>query len=56
MKPHEYTVVGTRPVRLGDTATLFGGQVNLDEQARRAGTNSYELLTAVSARVERRYR
>jgi alanine racemase len=48
--------VGTRPVRLGDTATLFGGQVTLDEQARRAGTNSYELLTAVSARVERRYR
>ena len=47
---------GDRPVRLGDTAALFGGLVTLDEQARRGGTNAYELLTAVSPRVERRYR
>jgi alanine racemase len=47
---------GDHPVRLGDTATLFGGRITLDEQARRGGTNAYELLTAVSSRVERRYR
>ncbi len=46
---------GDTPVGLGDTATVFGGRVTLDEQARHAGTNGYELLTAVSARVERRY-
>jgi len=43
------------PVGLGDLATLFGGMVTLDEQARRAGTVSYELLTAVSPRVARVY-
>jgi alanine racemase len=44
------------PVAIGDTATLFGGQVSLDEQAKRAGTISYELLTAMGSRVKRRYR
>jgi alanine racemase len=47
--------VGDTPLRLGDTAILFGGRVTLDDQARHAGTNAYELLTAVSSRVERRY-
>ncbi|HTS90018.1 MAG TPA: alanine racemase [Gemmatimonadales bacterium] len=40
---------------VGDVATIFGGLVSLDEQARRAGTISYELLTAMGPRVERRY-
>jgi alanine racemase len=40
---------------LGDVATLFGGMVSLDEQASRAGTVSYELLTAMGPRVARRY-
>jgi len=40
---------------LGDVAVLFGGLVSLDEQARRAGTISYELLTAMGPRVVRRY-
>ncbi len=40
---------------LGDVATLFGGLVSLDDQARRAGTISYELLTAMGPRVARRY-
>ena len=46
---------GDLPVRPGDIATVFGGRVSLDDQAERAGTVSYELLTSVSARVPRRY-
>ena len=42
-------------VRLGDAAILFGGRISLDDQAARAGTISYELLTSISPRVERRY-
>ncbi|HET9603288.1 MAG TPA: alanine racemase [Gemmatimonadales bacterium] len=38
-----------------DVATIFGGLVSLDEQAALAGTISYELLTGLSPRVERRY-
>ena len=37
------------PVAIGDTATLFGGLVSLDDQASLAGTISYELLTAIDA-------
>lgn len=44
-----------RPVSVGDVATLFGGLVSLDDQARAAGTISYELLTALGPRVVRRY-
>jgi alanine racemase len=39
----------------GEVATIFGGQVSLDEQASAAGTISYELLTSIGRRVERRY-
>jgi len=46
---------GDASVRLGDAAVLFGGRVSLDDQAARAGTISYELLTSISPRVERRY-
>jgi len=42
-------------VALGDVATVFGGLVSLDDQARRAGTISYELLTAIGPRIRRRY-
>ncbi|HET9151573.1 MAG TPA: alanine racemase [Gemmatimonadales bacterium] len=42
-------------VRTDDVATLWGGIVTLDEQARLAGTISYELLTALGPRVGRRY-
>lgn len=42
-------------IRVGDVATLFGGRIGLDRQAARAGTISYELLTAVGSRVVRRY-
>jgi alanine racemase len=43
-------------VAVGDVATVFGGIVSLDEQARSAGTISYELLTALGSRLPRRYR
>ncbi len=43
-------------VAVGDVATLFGGIVSLDEQARAMGTISYEVLTALGGRVPRRYR
>jgi alanine racemase len=40
----------------GEVATVFGGLVTLDEQARAAGTISYELLTALGSRLPRCYR
>jgi alanine racemase len=43
-------------VAVGDVATVFGGIVSLDEQARAAGTISYELLTALGSRLPRCYR
>jgi alanine racemase len=43
-------------VAVGDVATIYGGLVSLDRQARAAGTISYELLTALGARLLRRYR
>lgn len=47
--------MGDTPVAIGDVATLFGGRVTLEAQAAAAGTISYELLTALDRRVERRY-
>ena len=40
---------------VGEVATVFGGLVTLDQQAIAAGTISYELLTSLSPRVERRH-
>jgi alanine racemase len=40
---------------VGDVAVVFGGTVTLDQQAAAAGTISYELLTRIGARLERRY-
>lgn len=42
-------------IALGDIATIYGGLVSIDEQATRAGTIAYELLTSLGPRVERRY-
>jgi len=47
--------VGHSPAAIGDTATIWGAAVSLDEQAANAGTISYELLTALGERVYRRY-
>lgn len=43
-------------VAVGDVATVFGGQVTLDQCARSSGTISYELLTSLAPRLPRRYR
>ncbi|MEG1633055.1 MAG: alanine racemase [Oscillospiraceae bacterium] len=42
-------------VRVGDVVTVFGVGLGVDEQAKKAGTISYELLCAVSPRVPRVY-
>jgi alanine racemase len=47
--------VGARSPAPGDVATIYGGRVSLDQQAAAAGTIAYELLTALSPRVPRRY-
>jgi alanine racemase len=44
-----------RPVCAGDEVELFGGAVSIDEIAEAADTISYELLTRLGRRVERRY-
>lgn len=40
---------------VGEVATIFGGLVSLDQQAVAAGTISYEVLTSLAPRVDRRY-
>lgn len=45
----------TPPVSIGDEVTLWGAGLPVEEVATRAGTISYELLCAVSARVPRVY-
>jgi alanine racemase len=52
----DYTMVSCEsPCAAGDIATVYGGLVSLDQQAERAGTISYELLTSIGARLPRRY-
>jgi alanine racemase len=55
MMDHILVDAGDLPVAIGDVATLFGGLVTLEEQAALAGTVGYELLTALSPRLPRRY-
>jgi alanine racemase len=46
-------------VTIGDVATVFGdepGAATVDEFGAWAGTNAYEILARIGARVERRYR
>jgi alanine racemase len=42
-------------VRIGDWVELIGAQVPIEDLAELAGTNSYEILTGLGARSERRY-
>ena len=52
----DYTMVACEgPSAVGDIATIYGGLVSLDQQAERAGTISYELLTSIGARLPRYY-
>jgi alanine racemase len=53
----DMTIVETDgTVQVGEDALIFGEELLLDAQAERAGTISYELLTSLGRRVERRYR
>ena len=52
----DMTMVVAHPgVEVGQEAVLWGGSVGLDDQAARAGTISYELLTSLQRRVARVY-
>ena len=42
-------------VQPGDVATIFGRDLSVAEQAEKAGTIPYELLCAMSQRVQRVY-
>ena len=42
-------------VQPGDVATIFGADLSVAEQAEKAGTIPYELLCAMSQRVQRVY-
>ena len=42
-------------VQPGDVATIFGAGLSVAEQAEKAGTIPYELLCAMSQRVQRVY-
>jgi alanine racemase len=44
------------PVRRGDTATLLGDGISVDDFAARAGTIGYEVLTSLGRRYRRIYR
>ncbi|MEX0690310.1 MAG: alanine racemase [Gemmatimonadales bacterium] len=46
---------GDRAVRPGDVATLIGEGITLDEFAGWAGSNTYEVLARLGARLERVY-
>jgi alanine racemase len=45
--------VGGDDVKVGDGVTLMGGGVAPEELADWAGTNEYEVMTNISARVPR---
>jgi alanine racemase len=48
--------VGALEVEVGELVTVFGQQdITADDVAVWAGTNSYEILTGIGGRVERRY-
>jgi alanine racemase len=43
-------------IKRGDTVTLIGGDLTVDEVGRRAGTIGYEILTNLGSRYARTYR
>ncbi len=46
---------GDAPLRAGDPVELIGPDITLDAAAAAAGTISYEILTSLGSRYERRY-
>ena len=51
----DVTDVPEAEVQRGDTVTLIGGDLTVDEVGRRAGTIGYEILTNLGARYARTY-
>ena len=51
----DVTDVPENQVQRGDTVTLIGGDLTVDEVGRRAGTIGYEILTSLGRRYARRY-
>lgn len=51
----DVTRLGEGKLSPGDFVQLLGDEVDIDELARLGGTISYELLTGLGARLERRY-
>jgi alanine racemase len=52
----DVTDVPEAQVKRGDTVTLIGSDLTVDEVGRRAGTIGYEILTNLGARYARAYR
>lgn len=52
----DVTSVPETEVKRGDTVTLIGGELTVDEVGRRAGTIGYEILTNLGSRYARTYR
>ena len=52
----DVTDVPENQVQRGDTVTLIGGDLTVDEVGRRAGTIGYEILTNLGPRYARAYR
>lgn len=42
-------------VKVGDSVTVFGGLIEIDEIARHNQTINYEIVTTMSSRIQRRY-
>ena len=52
----DVTDVPASQIQRGDTVTLIGGDLSIDEVGRRAGTIGYEILTNLGPRYARAYR
>ena len=47
--------VGEDEVKLGDEVTLLGEGISAEDLAQWTGTNEYEVMTNISARIPRVY-
>ena len=52
----DVTDIPEKDIRRGDTVTMIGGSLTVDEVGRRAGTIGYEILTNLGRRYARAYR
>ncbi|MCG7393975.1 alanine racemase [Microvirga sp. ACRRW] len=51
----DVTDIPESEIKRGDTVTMIGGSLTIDEVGRRAGTIGYEILTSLGRRYARRY-